>query len=616
MFKRLKNNKKIILLLVFLLVSAIAFARAGGAGRSGGGGSSFSSRSYGSSSSGSSGDFFLLISFIFHILAIRWYDPLPVKITKLIIIIVIFYYIFRFYKDITGVKSIQKNRYKMNIGNKLTEKNKINGENKFKERNPEFSKEKFIEKVNKAFIEIQNAWASKNMSKVRRYVSDSVYQRFNVQFQMMNILDQTDSINNLNIVSTVIDKYEKDGNYDIIHVAIMADISDSSKSKKYPQLNESARERFVEFWSFIRHKGNDNYDMYSDNKCPNCGSPFDYDMGEVSKCQNCGVITNKGDYDWVLAEITQMTDYYEELEIQSDKKLKNKLTNIYERHNDFSIQNIEDKVSNGYLQIMKATAMKKPEGMRRFVSDDLYQKLKNYDEEFIFSRMYLNYVKVIDYYQEQNKDILAVRIKSSFKRVSIKNNKLKELDSFMKSKVEVILLERSCIASNNGDLFSHTCPSCGGPLEDTLDIRCPYCSSVLTSSDHDWLIQDILRPYEFAEEYKKRNNKISHPFEKNNFSINEIILNNMLILMYADKEIHRKEIEFAKESAKKLGFKENLVLELAELAKQNRLSLKFPKKDSEKTKLLNYMNKAVDADGKITKEEINLLKEMENALNI
>ena len=69
------------------------------------------------------------------------------------------------------------------------------------------------------------------MSKVRRYISDSVYQRFNVQFQMMNILDQTDFISDLNIISTVIDKYDKDGNYDIIHVGIMADISDSSKSQ-------------------------------------------------------------------------------------------------------------------------------------------------------------------------------------------------------------------------------------------------------------------------------------------------------------------------------------------------------------------------------------------------
>lgn len=162
MLKKIKKNKKIILISIFLILSAITFARAGGAGRSGGGSSSFSSSSYGSSS-GSSGDLFLLLTFIFHILAIRWYDPLPVKIIKLVIIIGIFYYIFRFYKNLTGIKNIQKNRYKINTGNKLIEKDKIYGENEFKERNPEFSKDKFIGKVNKAFIEIQNAWAEKDM---------------------------------------------------------------------------------------------------------------------------------------------------------------------------------------------------------------------------------------------------------------------------------------------------------------------------------------------------------------------------------------------------------------------------------------------------------------------
>ena len=46
--------------------------------------------------------------------------------------------------------------------------------------------------------------------------------------------------------------------------------------------------------------------------CPKCGSPLGDNMGEVSKCDHCGTITNKGDYDWVLAEITQMGDYLEE----------------------------------------------------------------------------------------------------------------------------------------------------------------------------------------------------------------------------------------------------------------------------------------------------------------
>lgn len=617
MFKKLRKNKKMLFILAFLLISTIIFARAGGAGRSSGGGRSSGSFSHSSSSGGGGSifDLFLLIFLIFDLLMIRYYDPLPVKIIKLVIIIGIIYSVVRYFKTAAKTKDIQKNRYEDPFNN-FSKAKELNGEEEFNKRNPNFSKEKFIKKVNKAFMEIQDAWTKKDLTKVRRYISDSVYQRFNVQFEMMNRLGQTDFISGLKIISTVIDKYETDGNYDIIHVAVMASIKDSSKSEKFPALNESSQEQFIEYWSFIRRKNKDQFDMYSEERCPSCGSPLDYDMGEVSKCQNCGVITNKGDYDWVLAEITQMTDYYEEKELRTNKKLKEKLQNLTERYEDFSVQHIEDKISNGYLQILKAVAFNKPEGMRRFVSDDLYSKLTDTKEEFLFSRLYLNYVKLIDYTQEKNKDILAIRIKSSYKRVKINNNKLKILDGFMKSRVEILMLERDTNAINKGDLFSHSCPNCGGPLEDTTDINCPYCGSVLTNSTNDWIIKDILSPVEFGELYKKYNNKITNPFEKNNFSINEMILNNILILICADKEIHKKELEFAKETAKKLGFKESMVITLLELAKQNRLSIKFPKKEKEKTKMLHYMDKAIKADGKISVEEENLIKEMEEALKI
>ena len=131
----------------------------------------------------------------------------------------------------------------------------------------------------------------------------------------------------LKIISTIIDKYEKDGEYDVIHVGIMADITDVFTCKKYPSLNEDASERFIEYWSFIRKKGNESNDIYSKNNCPKCGSPLGDNMGEVSKCEHCGTITNKGDYDWILAEITQMSDYLDEQTISTS----NSVIKLYEK---------------------------------------------------------------------------------------------------------------------------------------------------------------------------------------------------------------------------------------------------------------------------------------------
>lgn len=612
--KKLLKNKKLLLVAGYIILSAVIDARAGGAGRSGGG---RSSGGY-SSSGGGGGDGIEVIFLIIRLLMIRSYDPLPVKIIKLVIIAGLIYGFVKYTKSQKDTRHIQKNRYTDYSLNKnsLKEAKVVEGEQNFKERNPDFSKEKFIQKVNKAFLDIQLAWTQKDLSNVRRYISDSVYQRFNVQFEMMNALEQIDKINKITVQSIVIDKYEQDGDYDVLHVGIMADIIDSSHSTKFRELNEYAEERFVEYWSFIRRKGTEGYDMYSGENCPKCGAPLGHDMGEVSKCGSCGVITNKGDYDWVLAEITQMTDYLEEKEIKSERSLIAGLKELSTRDKDFSVQHIEDKASNGYLQILKAIALNKPEGMKRFLHPDLFEKLRNEKSDFIYSRMYLNYVKLIGYNQEDNKDILSIRIKSSYKRVQINDNKLSQLDSFMKSKVEILIFERAKDAVNKGDLYSHSCPNCGGPLDDTLDTNCPYCDAPLASNKHDWLIKDIVSPSEFASTYSTQQSKFggTAPLEKNNFSINEIILNNILLVIYADGGLHSREIEFTKETAKKLGFKESVLDTLLRLAKQGRLSLKFPRTEREKTKMLTYMRKAMNADGKITPEEEKLIKEIEETL--
>ena len=91
--------------------------------------------------------------------------------------------------------------------NSLRENKIVIGEEDFKLRNPNFVKEDFLKKVSIAFTEIQNAWSNKDLKNVRRYISDSVYQRFNVQFQMMNKLEQIDKINNLKKYKKIFKKY-------------------------------------------------------------------------------------------------------------------------------------------------------------------------------------------------------------------------------------------------------------------------------------------------------------------------------------------------------------------------------------------------------------------------
>jgi|GEM_PF-6718939 len=48
-----------------------------------------------------------------------------------------------------------------------------------------------------------------------------------------------------------------------------------------------------------------------------------------------------------------------------------------------------------------------------------------------------------------------------------------------------------------GKIYAHQCPNCGGPLEDTTDITCPYCRATLNSPKYEWIVYSILTPEEY-----------------------------------------------------------------------------------------------------------------------
>ncbi|MCU0822786.1 MAG: Tim44-like domain-containing protein, partial [Spirochaetes bacterium] len=291
-FYAIVNNfflRLLFLCIFFFLTNLIIFSRAGGAG---GGSSSSSSSGGGGGDDGIGALIYILIYVI----------PFPYNVIAVIIILII-----------AGMT--KKKAGEQTVFNKLPTEiipksgNQARGYDKFFKANPEFNEKEFIGKVKTAFLAIQNAWMKQDLKEVRKFISDGVYQRFNTQFKMMKLLDQVNLIEKVHIFQAEINKIESDGSFDIIHVAIHAQIKDIFKSNKYPQFNEQGDADFIEYWSFIKKHGIAVKDIYHSNNCPKCGSELPLDSGEVSRCAFCKTITNLGEYDWILAEITQADDY-------------------------------------------------------------------------------------------------------------------------------------------------------------------------------------------------------------------------------------------------------------------------------------------------------------------
>ncbi len=475
----------------------------------------------------------------------------------------------------------------------------------------------FTEKVKTAFVQLQEAWAAKNMGKVRRYISDGMYQRLNIQFKMMDMLKQLNELAKIDVKGVYLDKAYQDGVNDVVHVAIHAVITDKFISEEFKQLASGGREEFVEYWSFIRKTGAVEKDMYHTVNCPNCGGELPLDGGEISKCPYCSTITNSGAYDWVLAEITQADDYKSGNALHDlSRNLGDRLEGLTQEYPDFSVQYIEDITSNGFLQIETARVLRKPELMRRFVSNELFEKLSTEIQNsspFLYNRIFLSDVTLIGGLSDSNINSLTVSVKMSYQRVSVSKGSLTIIDPAVVSSSRIVLLSRDAKAQQpKASLYAHQCPSCGGTLGDTTDLTCPYCGATINSMMYEWIITDIMDIADYTQFYRTQYDKFAAGIKPGKidamFKIRDYAFNNVLIIIAADGKFTQEEIDFANLIAKKWGYDTNKIQGMIDMAKNNQLVLRMPDDKKDREKIYKLMEKAAHIDNELDPTEQALLE--------
>ena len=347
------------------------------------------------------------------------------------------------------------------------------------------------EKVSSSFLSIQDAWQAKELKKVRKWISDGVYQRFNAQFAMMNKLGQVNKLTNIRIDSVALANTGADGHYKTADVAVSFTMDDEFISDKYPSFNQKFRgESAMEYWTFIkRNDAQSNKNLYNDNNCPNCGSSFDTTMGEISRCSGCGTLTNNASYDWVLSEITQQDDYNGGTNFSRQSELHE----LTKNDSLFSVQRIEDVASNVFMQIMEVMSGEPEKKLARFADEETKKSIlqtKKEQDNFIFDRLYLNDVDLTDFTTDNERLNLIFSMKATYQRVQA-GEKLKLIDSDMITRSYTMVLSKNLKALQTAEketVFSHECSTCGGPFTDTTNDVCPYCGAAVIDFNKNWVL--------------------------------------------------------------------------------------------------------------------------------
>jgi hypothetical protein len=177
-----------------------------------------------------------------------------------------------------------------------------------KAHDPGFELEQFTQQVQRVFFIVETAWSERKPETSRQVMADGLWleQRQQVQGYIdghkRNVLDNL-AVSNIWPVAA-----HSDSRWDTITVRIMAASADYDVDDQGGRVLRGDREvkSWAEDWTFQRSSKAQTKDGGTalGSKCPNCGAPLDVDL--AGTCQYCKASIMSGDYDWVLARISQV----------------------------------------------------------------------------------------------------------------------------------------------------------------------------------------------------------------------------------------------------------------------------------------------------------------------
>lgn len=166
----------------------------------------------------------------------------------------------------------------------------------------DFSESKFKAKADNIFIQVYTAVMKKDLTRVKHFLSEELYQEFEQKIKRLDDLGVIQVYGELNVSDTDITKIiENDDNYQI-EVRLVTKYLDYKLDKQTRNMVSGNDEvRVIKNMKLVFSKRKNAKSLGTARKCPGCGANMDISMN--GKCEYCGAIFKLEEYDWVLIEI-------------------------------------------------------------------------------------------------------------------------------------------------------------------------------------------------------------------------------------------------------------------------------------------------------------------------
>ena len=237
----------------------------------------------------------------------------------------------------------------------------------------------------------------------------------------------------------------------------------------------------------------------------------------------------------------------------------------------------------------------------------------------VFNRLFLNRVTTAGIKQEANRLHLAFAVTMTSQRVRLDGNKVRVVDPALRQDETLLIMsrDRHPESAPKGSLYQHQCSNCGAPVSDSLSVTCPYCSQAYNSGSHEWVVSDVLPIQELSAWMsaspetaggekpagaagRVMRARVNPAVFENLYDVRDFALNNLMVMVAADRHFAEEEKAFVEEAARKLGFKLDNMQALFEMAAAGRLGLRMPNDVTKREKIIRMMEEAASADGAIS----------------
>ncbi len=337
---------------------------------------------------------------------------------------------------------------------------------------PEFDIAAFCRRGREIATRIQHSWSAGDMRDCRRFLSQGVYNRFRLQLTIMREIEQRRNVMaDFRIKNFYVLTHNRSGEFDCLTVRLEAEARDAwvpvnvSEAEAQKAAERAPLNSFVEFYSFMRRSNARSDGEQPLANCSHCGTPFPPE-GETNKCKSCGAVMGSGEFDWVLAEITQESEYRG---YRGNQELAGGL----------SPDRLEDRASYVFWRDIMARLTGDANFIRRDATDGyLHQPV---------AKQLLHDIAV------GAVDTQSVEGDSSPKsaQVLVKWSAADSAKGLVRHRRSILTLIPHPEQDSHTGFADPGCPSCGAPLPETDSEECAYCLSTIARKNRDWLLDHV-----------------------------------------------------------------------------------------------------------------------------